>query len=209
MPNEELRKQNVNHALETTYMCFLKYGVEFVTREMISKQSGISRASLGRYWTDKTDCVIQTSEWLRRHIQDIFNEQFSPDLWKDKAGIEQLQGLMEWCRDLYRKDPRLFALYTEFKVYLHRSAPGLSESKKQLIRALGFRPLVAEIYGRGIRDGSISIRFDVCDEVAFFGDAFFGYLSNLAFQPEIDIDNAIRDIDRYIERMISIYNNLK
>lgn len=209
MPNEELKKQNVDHALETAYICFLKYGVEFVTREMISRQSGISRASLGRYWIDKTGCVIQTSEWLRQHIQDIFNERFSADAWENKVGIKQLQGLMEWCRDLYREDPRLFALYTEFKVYLHRSAPDLNESKKRLIRAFGFRPLVGKIYARGIRDGSISIRFDINDEVAFFGDAFFGYLSNLAFQPEIDIDDAARDIDRYIERMISIYNNLK
>lgn len=208
MPNEELKKQNVDHALETAYICFLKYGVEFVTREMISRQSGISRASLGRYWVDKTDCVLQTAEWFQRHIRDLFDGQFSADAWKERKGIERLRSLMEWCRDLYREDPRLFSLCMEFKVYLYRSAPDINESDRPLACALGFRPFVRKIFDRGIQDGSMKIRFDVNDEVAFFGSAFGGYLSNLTLRPEISAEEAIKDIDRYIERMISIYNNL-
>lgn len=207
MPNEELKKQNVDRALETACACFLKCGVEFVTREMISRQSGISRASLGRYWVDKTDCVVQTAEWFRQHIQAFFNSQFSVDAWKNETGIERLRSLMEWCRDLFGKDPRFFSLYTEFKVYLNRSAPDLEESEKRLIRALGFRPLIRRIYEQGIRDGSMRIRFDMEEEVVFFGDAFFGYLSNLALQPEIALEAAVKDIDRYIGRMVSLYSS--
>lgn len=209
MPNEELKRQNIDRALETACTCFQKYGVEFVTREMISRQSGISRASLGRYWVNKTDCVLKTAEWFRQHMHELFSSQFPVGSWENKNGIERLRSLMEWCRDLYREDPRLFSLCTEFKVYLYRSAPEMGESKKLLACALGFRSLVRKIYDQGIQDGSIAIRFDINDEVEFFGNAFGGYLSNLTLRPEISTEDAIKDIDRYIERMISLYDNLK
>ena len=209
MPNEELKKQNVDKALETACNLFLKHGVEFVTREMVSRESGISRASLGRYWTDKTDCVIQTAEWFRRHMQDVFEESFMKEDWEAKKGIQQLRCFMQWCRELFREDPRIFALYTEFKVYLHRSAAELDEEQKNPIRAMGFRPLLYEIYSRGSRDKSILLLFDIKDEVAFLGDAFFGYLLNLAFQSEITIEKKLEDIDCYIERMILMYSGVK
>ena len=209
MPNEEIKKQNVDRALGTACACFLEHGVEFVTREMVSRESGISRASLGRYWTDKTDCVIQTTEWFRRHMQGVFEESFMKEGWETKRGIDQLRCFMEWCRELFREDPRIFALYTEFKVYLHRSAADLNEEQKKPIRAMGFRPLIREIYEQGVKDGSIVVLFDINDEVAFLGDAFFGYLLNLAFQTEFTIERKLEDIDRYIERMILIYSGNK
>ena len=204
MANEELKKQNVDHALETACICFLKYGVEFVTREMLSRESGISRASLSRYWSDKTDCIIQTAEWFRLHMLSVFEEDQVEAQWQGRSGLEQLRGFMEWCQTLYDHDPRIFALYTEFKVYLRRSASDMAPSDKQLVQAMGFRPLVRKIYEHGVQDGSIHLRFDMEDEVAFFGDAFFGYLSNLAFRPEIGKENAKKDIDRYMERMVSL-----
>ena len=204
MANEKLKEQNLNHALETAFACFLKYGVEFVTREMLSRESGISRASLNRYWTNKTECIIQTSEWFRCHMLSAFEKDKIDDLLDGKNGLDQLRIFMEWCKTLYSYDSRIFALYTEFKVYLHRSASDIDPMEKQLVQAMGFRPLVRKIYQKGIADGSISLHFDIEDEIAFFGDAFFGYLANLALQPKSDNDNSLKDIERYIDRMISL-----
>lgn len=205
MANEEVKMQNMVKALETAYLCFLEFGIEFVTKEMISKKSGISRASLNRYWVDRTDCVIRVAEWFREMLKDKFEKQHVTSNWEKLSGIAQLQAFMEWCRNLYIEDPHIISLYTEIKVYLHRSVPGFWESNRELVTALGFHSLIAEIYEKGIKDGTIHISFEKEYEILFLGDAFMGYLSNMAFRSGGDGHKDENDINRYIQRVLDSY----
>jgi AcrR family transcriptional regulator len=68
MANEQIKAQNIELVLNKTYHLFLKHGIERVTKEMIAHESGLSRRTIDRYFTDKTDCVLQVAEWVVRNI---------------------------------------------------------------------------------------------------------------------------------------------
>lgn len=205
MPNEDMRQKNIACALETAYSCFLKDGIQSVTRTEISKKSGVSISSLNRYWKNTSDCVLQTAEWFCRHTKSLFDEQCSVNSWKEKNGIEQLQSYMEWCRDLYYREPRLFALFVEFRVYLYRTTDISDEERKRFTGMLCVNPIVMRIYERGILDGSIR---DLCSgelEPLFLIKSFYCYLSNLSLRPKHNLDEEIAEIDRYIKSVIFLF----
>lgn len=211
MPNEELKQKNISCALETAYSCFLEEGINSVTRFEISQKSGISVSSLNRYWENTTDCVLKTAEWYCRHIKSIFDRHCESEAWRGKNGIERLQSYMEWCRDLYCREPRFFALFVEFRVYLYRSTDVSDEERKRFDRMLSVEPVVMRLYERGILDGSIRrLCSGSCSEESepvFLIKSFYCYLSNLSLQTKHDLDKEITEIDRYIKSVIRLFKN--
>lgn len=205
MPNEETRQKNVARALETAYFCFLKDGVQSVTRSEISKKCGASVSSLNRYWKNTTDCVLQTAEWFCWRMKSLFNEQCSVNSWKEKNGIERLQSYMEWCRDLYYLEPRLFALFVEFRVYLYRVTDISDEERKRFACMLSVDPVVMRIYEHGILDGSIRHLYSGELEPVFLIKSFYCYLSNLSLRPKHNLDEELLEIDRYIKSVILLF----
>lgn len=205
MPNEEMRQKNIACALETAYSCFLKAGIQSVTRFEISKKCGISISSLNRYWKNTTDCVLQTAEWFCLHTKSLFDEQCSVDSWKEKNGIEQLKRYMEWCRDLYYREPRLFALFVEFRVYLYRSRDISDAERSRFAHMLSVDSTITQIYERGIHDGSIQRLCSGELEPIFLIKSFYCYLSNLSLRPKHNLVEEMPEIDQYIESVILLF----
>lgn len=207
MPNEEMRQKNIACALETAYSCFLENGIQSVTRFQISKKCGVSISSLNRYWKNTTECVLQTAEWFCLHTKSLLEEHCSVGAWNEKSGIEQLQNYMEWCRDLYHREPRLFALFVEFRVYLYRSTDISDEKRDRFAQMLSIDPIIMRIYERGIGDGSIRQLCGGDLEPIFLIKSFYCYLSNLSLRPKHNLDEEIPEIDRYIESVVLLFKN--
>lgn len=205
MPNEAMRRKNMSRALETAYSCFLREGIRSVTRSEISRKSGVSLSSLGRYWKSTDDCVLRTAEWFCRRMKSLRDEQCSVRSWREKSGIEQLRSHMEWCRDLYLREPGLFALLAEFRVFLYRSAELSDGDCERFARMLSIGPAVARIRERGVLDGSIRPPRAGDPDPVFLIRSFICCLSGLSLRPEHDPAAETAEIDRYIESVILLF----
>ena len=205
MPNEEIKKQNIDKALETGCECFLARGIEKVTMEQISRESGISRASLGRYFLGKSDFVYQSIKWISRKVHyEIEQSGFTK---KDNSftGLQRLRLFMEYTKDLYMRDPRIFILRSEFKVYLYRNIENVTNESNKMIEDMEFRALVRNIFNQGIEDESIQKNLNVDKESKFFCEAYFGFLADSAASGPDDTEYLQDKIERYIDRVIESY----
>ena len=149
MPNENIKKQNIEKVLETAGACFLESGIDFVTMETISRKSGVSRASVGRYFTNKPDCVMQTAKWLSLKIQEELKSRGLFSETDRKNGLGELKRFMEISRDLFMKDRRIYVLRAEFKAYLFRVEQYEETDYEKFTEELGFRAMVRNILKRG------------------------------------------------------------
>ena len=208
MPNEEVKKQNINKALETACGCFLEHGIEMVTMEMISRESGISRASLGRYFSGKKDLVFQTITWIGRTYREGLEKRGLLKKGNGLNGLQRLRLFMEYTKLLYLEDPRAFILRAEFKIFVYRNIENGAAEGERLIEDLEFRSVLRKIYAEGIADGSMVEGIDIEQETKFFCEAYFGFFADSASSGQEDRKYVSDKIDRYIKRVLNSYKRV-
>jgi AcrR family transcriptional regulator len=207
MPNEAIRIRNIEKALETTYELCLENGIENTTKEMVARKSGLSRKSIDRYFRNKLDCVVQVAESVLAGIRDEMRERYPDSLFTDNSytGAELLKRYLVDVKALFLKDPRVFVLYSEFRVFVYHHGDYDTKEYVLLMDRLGNRNLRLKIYNLGVKDGSFPKDMDVEHEERILCDSYFGFLANLAMSYEIDPQAAVEEIDRRIEQTMMLY----
>jgi AcrR family transcriptional regulator len=208
MANEEIKAQNLNHALESAYALCLENGIDKVTKEMIARKSGLSVKSISRYFTSKTDCVIRVAEWLMNSIRSDIGEHFPDSVFTSGkyTGAQLLRLYMIEVKKLFLKEPRIFVLYSEFKLYIYHNCESVEQGYTLLCNCAGNRRLRLRIYQLGKEDGSMPNDLDLEVEEEYFCESFFGFLSNLAISYELHSRaETVKQIDYRIDNTVALY----
>jgi AcrR family transcriptional regulator len=208
MSNEELKAQNIEHVLEVSYELFLENGIENVTKEMISKQSGFSRKTLDRYFNSKTDCVIRTAEWVMQNIRMNIGSNYQESMFTSGqyTGLQLMEKYMYDIKALFFDEPRYFILYKEFKLYIRRNCEDYEQKYTLLLNWMGNRQVREKIRALGKKDGTIKSENDMEEEEEFFSESYFGFLASLAiYSYTYSREELEKHIDKRIENTIEIY----
>jgi AcrR family transcriptional regulator len=208
MANEELKAHNIEHVLETTYKLYLEYGIDRVTKEMISKSSGLSIKSIHRYFPTKSDCILKVSEWLLGNIRESVIQHFPESVFTDGeyTGVQLLKMYMIYMKKIFLVEPRLFVLYGEFKLYIYRNYDSSEQEYTLFWNHMGTHDLRLKIYEKGMKDGSLFGVTDWNTEEEYFCESFFGFFSNLAMSFKLHSKEEIeRQLEQRIGNTIAIY----
>jgi AcrR family transcriptional regulator len=201
--------KNLDYALDTSYRLFLELGIDQVTKEMIAKKCELSRKTIDRYFPSKTDCVINVAEWILQKIRLELNSRYPQTLFTENSnvkGITLLKNYMIDIKNLFLQEHRLFALYTEFKIYIYRNCADYDQSYSLLCNVMGTHRLRRRIYALGEKDNSIHLHNDIKIEEEYFTESFFGFLANLALSFEQhSLDTIVEQIDKRINSTIAQY----
>jgi AcrR family transcriptional regulator len=211
MANEALKLQNLDKAMNSAYHLFLENGISKTTKEMIARKSGLSRKSIDRYFSDKVDCVIHVAKWFLSHLREETSVAFPSSLFDEggHTGAELLQMYMEYIKDVFTAEPRIFVLYTEYKTYIYRNCEDVHQGYTLLINWLGNHELRERIFDLGIKDGSLPPEINFSIEEEYFCESFFGFLSNLALSYNVHSSKEINEqIDERIKNTIALYTGV-
>jgi AcrR family transcriptional regulator len=209
MSNEEIKEQNLERVLQVTHDLFLEHGIEAVTKELISRQCGLSRRTLDRYFSDKKECVVRTMEYYVMSVRREFLARYTEEMFNSDAytGAELLRMYMTDVKSFFMDDPRHFVLYSEYKLFIYRNCEDYEQSYSMLCNWFSSRGLRQRIYEKGRRDGSMSGGIDLYTEEEYFSESFFGFLANLAVSlDQHDAGEVERQIDLRIENTIALYS---
>ena len=205
MTSEELKKQNMERALQSMYDLCLQHGIDNTTKEMVARASKISRATVDRYFINKSEGVIQMAEWLgnKLHTQ---NRHLETELASGKhTGAEMLIRYMDVVKDLFYKDPNLFVFVTELKPYIYRNCPETVPAFRRLADVFGHRSALNKIFLCGIKDGSLEPDLDPEKETDYLTEFYCGYLSKLALLPNPTAKENQPRVDDLIQRSTRHY----
>jgi AcrR family transcriptional regulator len=196
MPSSAVKVINLDSVSEVTYKLFEEYGIDKVTKEMIAKESGLSRKTIDRYFPDKTSYVLHVVGWVLEAINNELQQIFTDEVFKDgHTGAQLLQMYMEYLRDLFLKKPKIFVLYTEFRLYIYRNFQNYEQQYARIWGRMDHSRLRCKIYEKGKRDGSFSKDLNTLAENKYIAESFVGFLSNLAIsfngQSKEEMENQI------------------
>jgi AcrR family transcriptional regulator len=209
VPNEEIREQNFNHVMKTTYNLYLNYGISNVTKQMIAKESGLSTKTISRYFIGKTDCTIRVAEWVLQQIRLEIGKDFPESYFTDgkHTGAQLFEQYMFALKDLFFSEPRTFVLYSEFKLYIYHNCDDYEQNYTLLCNCMGSRHLRRQIYMLGKTDGTLPSDINVTAEEEYFCESFFGFLANLALSYGAHSkEEMANQIDQRIKNTIALYS---
>jgi AcrR family transcriptional regulator len=208
MANEQIKIRNLEHTIDVTFNLLLQYGIESLTKEMIARESGLSRKSIDRYFSSKVDCIMAVAENALEKIRAEELKNFPDGIFEngEYTGIQLLKKYMEDLKRVFLAEPRLLVLYNELKIYIYRHGKSQTKDYATLIDWLGNRQLRKKIYKLGKEDGTIKSNNDVSTE-EYFAESFFGFLSNLAMSCDSHSAQEIEEqINKRIANTIALYS---
>jgi AcrR family transcriptional regulator len=206
MANEDVKIRNIEISLRATAELFIKYGPSNTTKEMIAKQSGLSRRSIERYFKSNMDCVLQTSVWIseRSHFD---MSAYSDEIFSDgkHTASEILEIYLNEVKKTFPKEPRLPICYIEIKTYIFRNSDDCVRDYEKFTEDLGVRSLVRRIFKLGAQDGSIYFKSDYITAAEYFYEMLMHYLSNISMIYEQYPEKALEILGNYIKNTLQRY----
>ncbi len=122
-----------NHILDCAYQLFLDNKIEPVSMGEIAKKAGIGRATLFRYFHNKSELVAEVCarEWNR--VFDKLDENRPIDSIEGYSAIDRLSFTLDFYIHLYSVNRKLIVFNDNCNHYLNHE--GVSEEQKALLGA--------------------------------------------------------------------------
>ncbi len=207
MKNEEIRLENKKKTIDAALRCFMKYGIENVSQNLLSKETGLSLRSINRFFAGKDDLIIHAIDQLAQEMSAncaLAQEYIQK---KNKTGIEMLEAYLLGLRTYFLREPLRFAFKREVDVYLYRNSTNRGDIYHKLALNTCPRPILYKIIDAGKKDGSIVLMSDIDTEVNYLSSTYFNFLADIAVKKVYcnEPDDAQRQIDDFIKKALKMY----
>ena len=163
------KQEKYQHILEEGFRLFSERGIELVTMPEVAAASGLSRATLFRYFPSKLELVIAIGTWKWEEYIDWHNTLLSPEKMETITGAEWLRFFLDAFLDLYRNHADILRFNYIFNSYLRYEA-GAAEQRQPYLRIteeLG--ATFHQLYERGKADGTLNTEYS---EQTMFSSTF-------------------------------------
>ena len=180
------------HILETAFRLFSENGIESVTMPEVAKASGVSRATLYRYFASKLDLVVAIGTW-KWNEYIAHHDAFVPlETHESMTGAQYMRFYLDSFLDLYRNHRDILRFNYNFNSYLQHES-GTEAQRQPYLQMVGIlHERFHRLCERGRRDGTLR---DDISETSMFSSSFHimlavitRYAVGLVYVPEKDTD---------------------
>ena len=153
------------HILEESFRLFSQKGIEAVTMPEVALASGVSRATLYRYFADKTELVMTVSTWKWEEHIASWKAMLKKEIRSGMTAADKLVFFLDGFIDLYRNHQDILRFNYCFNNYVRIENPS-EEQRLPYTRMIdGMAAAFHQVYDMGLRDGTI--RTDVPESMMF------------------------------------------
>ena len=199
MQNEELRKVNKALASETAMRCMIEHGIFKTTKDMVAKRSGLSTASIARYFPTKDSMVEAAAEYVTLENAEHFH--IDKKAFDKLSGKEQYRHLAANILNSFIEYPEPFILCSEMIMYAYRNDELTKESMADWIVQMRYRPLMIEALEKGLSDGSFHFTEPaekVADRIC---EIFFSYMAHQAIGRNFDDPTDVEEVKKTLTQI--------
>ncbi len=94
-----IKEEELDHITKKVYALYAKHGFSGISMDEVSRQTGISKATLYRYFTSKEDIVRGMVDYMVDHLDSV---RF--------ASVEKIRDVMDGLREFYTKSVLVTAI---------------------------------------------------------------------------------------------------
>lgn len=177
----QARKQNnknrvIQHALE----CFIETGIEGTTIAEIAERAGLTERSVYRYFTSKSDLVLQTALLFWEDAMDRAAALYDSGVFSDLCGAEQIRMILRAYAELYFTEPEKLVFVHQAEIYLYQHELGRQNSNTPPAPYHEFHAPLAKAISHGIADGSVRDNPDIALLYENAYDALLGLIQKMS-----------------------------
>ena len=155
--------------METGFNIFSERGIEAVTMPEVAEASGVSRATLYRYFPTKLDLVLAIGIETWKDYISSRAEAVSPEEREKWTVAEYLGFFLDSFIDLYRYHRPLLCFNYDLNSFMRKESGSAQAIDIYQGTVVGVRAQFHDLYERGKKDGTI--RTDIPEE-SFFSAPF-------------------------------------
>lgn len=133
---------------------FLENGVENVSMVQIAEKGDVGVATLYRYFSTKTNLLLDVGAMLWEDLLRLFDGIFATDGYRDKPGIDQIGELLSFFLMLYREHSGFVRFVQELDAYLLREKPEAEKLREYEQSIMNIYPLFAAAYEKACAEGT-------------------------------------------------------
>ena len=151
--------------MESGFRLFSEKGIETVKMADIVEDCGVSRQSLYRYFSNKTDLVIAIGAWQWEKYITHYTAQLPAERFDKLTATERMKLYLDSFIDLYRSHRDVLRYNYYFNSFLanERVSQEQSRSYQDVVDTL--KKAFHELYLTGMKDGTL--RTDLPESVMF------------------------------------------
>ena len=166
-PEREWKTAKRKRIMETGFNIFSERGIEAVTMPEVAEASGVSRATLYRYFPTKLDLVLAIGLETWADYINYRTELISPETHANWTAAEFLGYFLDSFIDLYRYHRDLLRFNYDLNSFMRKESGAAQVIGKYQEIADGVRAQFHDLFERGKKDGTI--RTDLQEESMFSG----------------------------------------
>ena len=163
--DEAIKARYKLSAMESGFRLFSEKGIETVKMADIVEDCGVSRQSLYRYFSNKTDLVIAIGAWQWEKYITHYTAQLPAERFDKLTAAERMKLYLDSFIDLYRSHRDVLRYNYYFNSFLanERVSQEQSRSYQDVVDTL--KKVFHELYLTGMKDGTL--RTDLPESVMF------------------------------------------
>lgn len=151
--------------MEAAFRLFSEKGIEFVTMPEVAAASGVSRATLYRYFPAKPELVVAVGAWKWNQYVAYSDSLAAGEAQASMTGAEYLRFYLDSFLDLYRNHRDILRFNYNFNSYLQHETGNAAQRQPYLRIVDILSERFHDLYERGKRDGTL--RMDISSTSMF------------------------------------------
>ncbi|MBQ8942841.1 MAG: TetR/AcrR family transcriptional regulator [Firmicutes bacterium] len=189
------KQEKYDHILDEGFKLIAEKGIGAVIMPEVAKASGISPATIFRYFPSKTEMIVAIATRKWREYIDWHNSLLTSVEMEKLTGAEYLKFFLDSFLELYRSHKDILRFNYDFNSFV-RNAEWTEEQKQpyiDMVTTLGKQ--FHELYERGMKDGTL--KTDISEQTMFSSTfhimlaAITRYAVGLAVVNESDPENEL------------------
>lgn len=188
----KMMEQKRQRILETGFELFSSRSIESVTMPEVAKASGVGRATLYRYFLNKTDLVIAISTWKTKEFYDQYSFTLPDEKLTKLNAAQRFELYLDAFIELYRNHKDLLRYNQFFNIFI-QGQPDIAQQISPFTKAFSIiEQRFHTVYSLAQEDRTL--RTDIPETVIFstmvhlMMAAATRYALGLIYQPDNGLD---------------------
>jgi len=152
------RKKNI---LEKALAEFCIRGIENTTIADVAKASEVGVASMYRYFSTKSELVIECADLFWGKEEEIFTPALMTKEYKALKGIDQLTVILKVFIKVFENYGDFLKFIYEFDTYIRKEKINLDRLKEYENRIIRVKPIFTQALEKGQRDHTINLKYSI------------------------------------------------
>lgn len=159
------KSRRMKLAMESGFRLFSERGIETVKMSDIAQDCGLSRQSLYRYFSTKTDMVVAIGTWKWKEFITDYISRVPPEKPDELTAADRMRLYLDAFIDMYRnyKDILRYNYYFNSFLANNQSVPEQKQSYTDVVANM--KKAFHWLYEKGQKDGTL--RRDIPESVMF------------------------------------------